>query len=221
MKIKRIDSNAITNNQPVQRGTETISREALYFELSDAILTDRPVGFDQIMHYEETEQTIFSATGTILLSGQEELTVSVQVTMSRSYVVDTETFSPFRGLSRVYDPLVINLEGTAAGLKAKPFDFDLNADGIINNGNELFGAITGNGFADLATYDEDENGWIDASDWVFNELRLWIQDDTGKSTLRSLEQNHIGAIYLKNVATQFSVTDTGNESIHFLVEICI
>ena len=41
---------------------------------------------------------------------------------------------------------------------------DKNNDGKINNGKELFGPNTGNGFDELAKYDSDGNQWIDESD---------------------------------------------------------
>ena len=34
---------------------------------------------------------------------------------------------------------------------------DKNGDGTINDGSELFGTRNGDGFADLAQYDEDGN----------------------------------------------------------------
>ncbi len=39
----------------------------------------------------------------------------------------------------------------------------------INDGSELFGTSSGDGFKDLATYDEDENGWIDENDSIFSK----------------------------------------------------
>lgn len=38
---------------------------------------------------------------------------------------------------------------------------DQNGNGEIDNGTELFGTKSGDGFADLARYDLDYNGWID------------------------------------------------------------
>lgn len=38
---------------------------------------------------------------------------------------------------------------------------DKNGDGVINDGNELFGVKTGDGFYELSKYDSDLNGWID------------------------------------------------------------
>ncbi len=38
---------------------------------------------------------------------------------------------------------------------------DSNNNGAVDSGKELFGPTTGQGFAELAAYDEDENGLID------------------------------------------------------------
>ncbi len=52
---------------------------------------------------------------------------------------------------------------------------DLNEDGIINNGFELFGPATANGFEELAKYDEDSNRWIDESNSIFLKLKIWVK----------------------------------------------
>lgn len=61
---------------------------------------------------------------------------------------------------------------------------DLNGDGRINDGRELFGPETGDGFAELARYDEDGNQWIDENDPVFERLRIWTKDAEGRDVLR-------------------------------------
>lgn len=58
---------------------------------------------------------------------------------------------------------------------------DLNGDGKIDTGRELFGDNTlladgrraANGFAALATYDSNKDGVVDALDADFSKLRLW------------------------------------------------
>lgn len=52
--------------------------------------------------------------------------------------------------------------------------FDQNGNGIIDNGSELFGDQNGaiNGYAELAKYDDDGNGQIDASDQIYTQLLL-------------------------------------------------
>jgi hypothetical protein len=88
---------------------------------------------------------------------------------------------------------------------------DQNGDGIINDGNELLGPKTGDGFRELAAFDSDENGWIDENDPVFHNLRIWIKDETGKDSLVALGEKGLGAIYLGNVNTNFSLKGEENE----------
>ena len=82
---------------------------------------------------------------------------------------------------------------------------DKNDDGIINNGKELFGPQSGDGFADLAAYDEDSNGWIDESDSVFKDLKIWTKDENGGNRLIAIGKAGVGAIYLGHTATEFSL----------------
>ncbi len=106
------------------------------------------------------------------------------------------------------DPIVLNLDTDATTLSDQTFLFDLDADGTedriaalgpgsgflaldqngngrLDDGNELFGTKSGNGFADLAAYDEDGNGWIDENDAVFDLLKVWYRDSSGKDVLVS------------------------------------
>lgn len=52
---------------------------------------------------------------------------------------------------------------------------DVNGNGRIDNGSELFGDQTGHahGFLALAQHDDNGDGVIDASDAVFGQLRIW------------------------------------------------
>jgi len=88
---------------------------------------------------------------------------------------------------------------------------DLNNDGKINDGSELFGAQSGNGFTDLSLYDSDNNGWIDENDAVFDKLRIWSQDEYGNDILFALGQKGIGAICLGSAGTSFSLRGEGNK----------
>ena len=85
---------------------------------------------------------------------------------------------------------------------------DLNKNGKIDNGSELFGDTTvlidkdgkyaANGFEALIQYDENDDGIINKEDSVFVDLRLWLdQDADGISTdneLTTLADNKIVAI---------------------------
>ena len=124
--------------------------------------------------------------------------------------------------SALKDPLVLNLEGLVPGFSSARFEFDLDADGSsesltqlannsaflaldrngngqIDDGNELFGARSGNGFAELAALDEDGNGILDEGDSGFASLRLYRSD----TALLTLGDQKIGAIFLNAAATPF------------------
>ena len=82
---------------------------------------------------------------------------------------------------------------------------DLNNDGVINDGSELFGTKSGDGFKDLAAYDKDGNGWIDENDEVFKHLKVWTKNADGSDRLIAIADAGVGAIYLGNASTEFSV----------------
>lgn len=184
-------------------------------------------------HHRETERTRFAATGTIQTADGREIEMDVQLNMSRdffetnvSYTVDTRPLT---------DPLVINWNGNAVDLTEKKYAFDLdsdgvkeqisfvtpesggflaydrNRDGVINNGAELFGPTQGNGFSELARYDEDGNGWIDEGDTVFFDLSIWSKTPDGQDHLIAVADTGIGAIYLNAADTPFSVNTGRNE----------
>ena len=84
---------------------------------------------------------------------------------------------------------------------------DKNNDGRINDGSELFGTKSGDGFKDLAMYDKDGNGWIDEADDVFNNLKIWTKNADGTDSLIAIGKAGVGAIYLGAASTQFSLND--------------
>jgi len=90
---------------------------------------------------------------------------------------------------------------------------DLNSNGKIDSGKELFGAVSGDGFAELARHDSDGNGWIDESDPVFKKMLVWTPDSQGKQALTSLAQHGVGALYLGKVETPFALKDSANQTL--------
>jgi hypothetical protein len=182
--------------------------------------------------YHEREAMSFTAGGVVRTKDGREINFLLGLIMSREFMA-TRDFSFRAGDAAKIDPLVINFNGAAAELTDMKFTFDLdgdgapdnisfvgpgagflaldlNGDGRINDGRELFGPNTGNGFAELAAYDIDGNNWIDEADPVFNRLLIWSKDVQGNDSLTSLREKGIGAIYLNHVSSPFSLTDHAN-----------
>jgi len=195
------------------------------------------VEYDRHESYRESEQTTFSASGTVQTADGREIAFRLDLAMSRSYVEESDVSLRFGDAVRQQkDPLVLNFSGSGAQLTDQRFSFDLDADGSadsvarlaagsgflaldrngdgrINDGSELFGTRSGDGFADLAAYDGDGNGWIDEADAAYAQLRVWTPDASGAGTLRSLQEANVGAIALAHIATPFSIRDAGNDTL--------
>lgn len=174
----------------------------------------------------EQEDTSFSTVGTVRTKDGREINFNVNVNMSRrceEYYREELNVAKFA----LYDPLVINLNTDVTELSDQTFYFDLdadgeeeeismlkgsgylaldkNGDGVINDGSELFGTKNGDGFADLARYDEDGNGWIDENDSIWSKLKIWCKDENGNDVLYKLSDQGVGAICLENVSTDFTM----------------
>lgn len=189
------------------------------------------VEYDYHQSYYESEQTQFSAQGVIKTADGKEISFSLQLDMSQTYSSETDVSLRLGDAPKKTDPLAINFAGTAAQLTESKFSFDLNTDGkadqvsflaggsgflaldkngdgIINSGAELFGPSTGQGFQELAAYDQDHNNWIGENDKVYSDLRLFNKDAQGNDVLTTLKQANVGAIFLGNVATPFDIKDS-------------
>ena len=92
---------------------------------------------------------------------------------------------------------------------------DKNSNGTIDNGKELFGTITNNGFDELTQYDEDNNGWIDENDSVFKDLRIWNKSE-GNDSLIALGDANVGAIYLSDISSNFNYDKSVTQSLAHL-----
>ena len=199
------------------------------------------VEYDYQAVYEEIEKTSFSAQGTVRAADGQTFSFQLDLQMTRQYREETN-ISLRAGDAVRKDPLVVNFGGTAAQLAAQAnqsFSFDLNNDGHaealplftsgsgylamdingngrIDSGKELFGPQSGNGFADLARLDADGNGWIDESDADFKNLSVWTpgrETEGSNGTLQSLAKLGIGALGLAHVTTPFSLRGNANEDL--------
>jgi len=82
---------------------------------------------------------------------------------------------------------------------------DINGNGVIDNGKELFGDQNGaaDGFSELAKYDDNKDGVIDSQDKIFDSLKLlrFIKNANGgyDQKLTSLKSSAITAIDLNKI----------------------
>ncbi len=180
----------------------------------------------------EAEQTQFSAQGHVTTADGRQIAFDFQFNLQRSH---TQASSATLQVGpKVKDPLVLNFDGGSAQLSDGKVSFDLNgdgqaesvsfvtggsgflaidknADGVINNGTELFGPGSGDGFAELAAYDADQNQVIDENDPVFSQLRVFNKDAAGQDQLATLAEKGVGAILLAHADTPFEVKDAQNQ----------
>lgn len=177
--------------------------------------------------YSETEETGFHASGKACTEDGRTIEFNINILMSRSYMEYMNVSIPTMD-DALCDPLVVNIGSDTADVRDQTFKFDLdsdgkedeisvlgkgsgflaldkNGDGKINDGSELFGTNSGDGFGDLREYDSDGNGWIDENDDVFSKLKVWCKDENGKDILMNLKGADIGAIYLGEQQTEFSL----------------
>ncbi len=181
------------------------------------------------MNYEhvEQEQTSFQTQGVVRTADGREISFGMNLSMSRRFEEYYQSVNT-KELVQMTDPLVINLDTSMTTLSDQKFEFDLdhdgikdsismlgegsgflaldkNGDGVINDGSELFGTQSGDGFRDLAAYDEDGNGWIDENDAIFDKLLIWAKTESGKDELYTLKEAGVGAICLQKADTEFSL----------------
>ncbi|MFH1154841.1 MAG: hypothetical protein V1793_13590 [Pseudomonadota bacterium] len=180
-------------------------------------------------HY-ESEKTAFQTDGEVRTQDGRTIDFSVGLKMEREFMSETTATWEEDGKIHLLDPLVVNFGKEAPQLSDTVFSFDLNMDGsnetiprlvrgtgflaldlnndgTISDGSELFGAVTDNGFAELAQYDLDHNSWIDENDPVFGRLSVWSTDPETGGSLASLKDTGVGAIFLGNQETRFDLTD--------------
>jgi hypothetical protein len=129
------------------------------------------------------------------------------------------------------DPLVLNMSADGVSLSDKRHNLDLDADGeqetvamlgqqsfylvldhnkngVVDDGTELFGALSGDGFADLAQLDDDGNGFVDQADSAFSQLRLWQPD---REQWLSLADMDVIALYVAGESTPFLLKNSEME----------
>lgn len=213
------------NQQNIQNGI-TIQRP------SQNPLTGKGLEYNFTSTYHEKQSMSFNSAGIVKTSDGREINFSFSLNVAREFI-NKESVNIQLGSPEKKDPLVINFDRPSALLTDNKISFDIdydgksdqistlaqgsgflsldiNNDGKINDGSELFGTRNNDGFADLAKYDQDNNGWIDENDDIFDKLRIWVKDEDDNDVLFALGEKGIGAIYLGNVNTDFALKNNQN-----------
>jgi len=202
----------------------------------------QPAGWGVEVHVEqvhqETESTAFSAQGRVVTADGQSLSFDYRLAMQRvestKVTIDIQAGDAVRKI----DPIALSLAGGRVALSDIRMGFDLNSDGTaesiatpadgtyfltldrngngaVDNGSELFGPGTGNGFTELRKLDSDRNGWIDEADQAYASLRLW--SGNGNDT-KSLADAGVGALYVgQSASTQFELKSASNDSLGQIV----
>ncbi|WP_024954180.1 hypothetical protein [Sulfurospirillum arcachonense] len=216
---------------------QELALHELNAKLSSSILKNlnnvsmQSIGEDVEITRTHTEaQALNFQTQAFIQSKDREIEISLDISLSRSFVYQTKTTLATEALK---DPLIISLNTDLPMLSSHKFEFDIDSDGTsdqisalkhnsgflaldnnkngkIDDGSELFGTKSGNGFEDLATFDDDKNGWIDENDKIFDRLQVWMKTQN-KDKLVSIGELGIGAIYLGNTQTPFDIKTQTNE----------
>ncbi|MCD8522264.1 MAG: hypothetical protein LRY66_08740 [Saccharospirillaceae bacterium] len=189
------------------------------------------VEVQSVLQVEREESLVFEVLGQVQTEDGRRIDFMLALDFSR--YTRAEQTNLFQGQLNLIDPLMINLNGGAVELSDQSFSFDLNADGqnesiartaagsgylvfdknnngIIDDGSEMFGPQSGNGFADLAQYDDDSNGWIDENDAIFSQLSLMEFDDEGP-TLRSAADAGLGAFFLGSATSDYELKNDAGQ----------
>lgn len=178
----------------------------------------------------------FEALGQVTTEDGRSIDFMLALDYTRS--TSTEQVNQFVGNRNLIDPLMINLRGGAVEFTDLTFEFDLNSDGDseqiaqtasgtgflvfdknqngeIDDGSEMFGPQSGQGFTELSKYDDDGNGWIDENDAIYAEFGIMSFSSEGRE-MESLMDAGVGAIFLGSMASDY---DLNTESGIFVGEI--
>lgn len=189
--------------------------------------------YQESQQYAEMESLSVGMQGAVTTADGRSINFDLSLALSSSYY--SESSLEVRAGAALKDPLVINYGGQPAQLSLNKVEFDLvqqeagmesitqlnagsgylaldrNGNGSIDDGSELFGPNSGNGFAELAQLDEDGNGWIDEGDKVFSQLQIWQPNSDGSQSLTAIAKLGIGAIYSRGIDAPFDYKTADNQ----------
>lgn len=197
----------------------------------------RTCTIEKTIQYERKDAIAFN-TQAIIKTEDKEFNIELQCSYTKAFFEQHKETLSFEE-TNFLDPLIIQYDAKATAFESlsstMSFQFDLkndntlvdipvlkkgngflvldkNNNGVIDNGSEMFGPNTNNGFEELRAYDSDGNHWIDENDPIFNELLIWSKNEKNEESLIALGQSGIGALYLNEIKSDFTYNKSVNES---------
>lgn len=204
-------NSAVANPYKVQAPQEL---KAMVFQTHEEYYQKQSVNFSASVKFQTPTQS-FEMNIDISFSQELYESRSTQMVIGDKSFIDPliinfdEEVNPFDNLSSTRFAFDLDSDGTTemvpylkhgAGFLA----WDKNGNGSIDNGMELFGPQSNNGFKELARFDTDNNNFIDENDAIFDKLKVWSIDEAGNNSLISLVDANVGAIYLGEAQSGFT-----------------
>lgn len=192
------------------------------------------VSFEHSEMSYQAEVSQFSTEGHVTTADGREIAFNLDYyTANESY---SQTRISFKAGDALIDPLILRLDASPMHYAEEKVSFDLNLDGKtdsfrvpvdnagflfldldqngkVTDGAELFGPKTGSGFQELASLDTDQNGWIDEGDTAFDKLRLWIRGADGSDKVLGLVEAGVGALFVSGLNGGISLKDENFQTV--------
>lgn len=201
------------------------------------MLIKNSISIERTYEYSRSDSISFN-TQAVIKTSDKDINLDLDLSYSREFYEKHSETLKFEEM-HFLDPLVIQYDCNSTAFdslsESMCFNFDINSDGTkkelpllkdgngflvldknsngtIDDGTELFGPATNDGFGELGQYDEDGNNWIDENDPIFEDLRIWSKNEKGDDTLIALGQTGIGALFLGDVNADMAYHKSVNES---------
>jgi len=214
--ILNINSNASSvniSNPYIIQETPEMELKAVLYEIKEDYYQKASIDFSSSVQIQTSNQT-YSMNLDISFSKELYESKSTRIVFGDESFIDPlvinydEDVNPFDNISNLHFEFDLDNDGSTEMIPqlkngAGYLALDKNENGTIDNGSELFGPNTNDGFQELSQYDTDNNNWIDENDAVFDKLKVWSIDEDGKSSLVSLIDSNVGAIYLGDIQSGF------------------
>jgi hypothetical protein len=176
---------------------------------------------------EQSESVSMQASGLVRSADGREIALATRVSYER-HELSVERLELRAGAAAMKDPLVLVFDGAIASRTHETVALDLdrdgqdeqlplisgnaaflvhdrNGNGRVDDGSELLGAVSGDGFAELAALDQDDSGFIDDADAASEQLFVWEGRDGDSDRLTPLAARGVGALYTRAAPTAFEL----------------